>query len=124
MQQLRQLPKRTAFKRLRGIEQRVLERSTLLETNMLRAQQAYSRGRQLAARLLPQLEAGQLRLSYPNQQSLLLALLPFIAEGLPYQAQISPGRILPSANPTSAHLLSSLCFSNVRQRDEGQALPS
>ncbi len=41
---------------------------------MLRAQQAYERGRQLAARLVPQLEEGQLRLSYPNQQSLLYLL--------------------------------------------------
>ncbi|MCR9099362.1 MAG: hypothetical protein NXI25_05375 [bacterium] len=74
LQQLRQLPQQKAFKRLQGITPRIEERSTLLEANMLVARKAYARGRQLAEDLLPRLQRQALRLSYPNQQSLLYLL--------------------------------------------------
>lgn len=74
LKQLRQLPKQRAFKRLHGITPRIEERSTLLEANMLVARKAYSRGRQLADDLVPRLQRQALRLSYPNQQSLLYLL--------------------------------------------------
>ncbi|MEQ8706128.1 MAG: hypothetical protein RIC19_19510 [Phaeodactylibacter sp.] len=69
--QLRQLPQKKAFKRLQGIEQRILERSTLLEANMLLVQKAYHKGRLRAAQLVPELQQKALPLSYSNQQSLL-----------------------------------------------------
>lgn len=74
LRQLRQLPKQHAFKRLQGITPRIEERSTLLEANMLVVRKAYGRGRQLADELMPRLEHHTLRLSYPNQQSLLYLL--------------------------------------------------
>ena len=74
LQQLRELPRQKAFRRLQGIEQRIIERSTLLEVNMLVARKSYARGHQLASTLVPKLEEQTLRLSYPNQQSLLYLL--------------------------------------------------
>lgn len=74
LKRLQQLPAHKAFKRLKGLQQRLMERSLLLEANMAVSRERYESGKELAQELAPQIRKQQLYLSYPNQQSLLYLL--------------------------------------------------
>jgi len=68
---LRKLPSQKAFKRLKGLEHRIFEQSSLLEINMLVTRKAYQEASHFSLRQIKALQKLQGNLSYPNRLSLL-----------------------------------------------------